>query len=412
MKNLMLSVSTLALVAGVAQAQDAFRTEVVPVSERMAQDHAPMGVRAGSFLVIPKVELVETYNDNIYATSNNEESDFITSVRPEVTARSNWNRHALNAKASAEVRKFADNSDEDETNYNVAMDGRVDVLRNTSIGGGVSYSRDHEDRGNPNTVGSPSEPLAYTTKIAKIGAYRGLGRANARFDSEVKKIDYENGVTSAGVPLTNSQRDRTEYTQTLRLGYQIDSRFEAFVKGSVDSRVYDNKSVARSSHGQRYVAGTTFDVSGKTRGEVYAGMDSRSYTGATRTDFDEPVWGGKITWNVTDLTSVIGSVDRTIEETTVTGASGFVNTDYKVAVEHGLTRDILLKGHVGYLNAKYDGATSNRDDDTYTAGIGADYYIGRCLKAGIGYTYTNRESNITNGDYTRNAVMLRLSATY
>lgn len=409
MNKFLFSVSalTLAAVSG-AYAQ----TEVIPAGERMASSHAPMGVRAGSFLVIPKVELVETYNDNIYATETNEESDFITTVKPEVSVRSNWSRHALNAKAGAEVRKFASNSDEDETNYNVAMDGRVDVMRDTSIGGGVSYSRDHEDRGNPNTIGSPTEPVEYTTKIARLGAYRGLGRANARFDSEVKQLEYDNGQTAAGVTLNNSVRDRTEYTQTLRLGYQIDSRFEAFVKGSIDSRVYDDKSVARGSHGQTYVAGTTFDISGKTRGEAYAGMTSRNYTGANRNDIDEPVWGGKVTWNATDLTSVIASIDRSIEETTVTGASGFIHTDYRVGVEHSLTRDILLKGNVGYLQAEYEGTNVSRDDETYTAGVGLDYYLGRCFKAGLGYQYTNRESNIAGGDYGRNAVMLRLTATY
>ena len=409
MTKLMLSASAIALVA----ASGAYaQTQVVPVSERMAADHAPMGVRAGSFLVIPKVELVETYNDNIYASSSNEESDFITSVRPEVTARSNWNRHALNAKASAEVRKFASNDDEDETNYNVAMDGRVDVLRDTSIGGGVAYSRDHEDRGNPNTIGSPSEPVEFTTKVARIGAYRGLGRANARFDSEVKQLDYKNGVSTTGTPINNSVRDRNEYTQTLRLGYQIDSRFEAFVKGAIDSRVYDNKAVARSSHGQTYTAGTTFDISGKTRGEAYVGMTSRNYTGVGRTDIDEPVWGGKVVWNASDLTSVIASIDRSIEETTIAGASGFVNTDYRMGVEHALTRDVLLKGNVGYLNANYEGTVASRDDDIYTAGLGLDYYLNRCLKAGVGYQYTNRESNVASGDFSRNAVMLRLSATY
>ncbi|TKW61357.1 MAG: hypothetical protein DI628_01650 [Blastochloris viridis] len=409
MNKFLFSVSALTLtaVSGVYA-----QTEVIPAGERMAADHAPMGIRAGSFLVIPKVELVETYNDNIYASSNNEESDFVTSVKPEVSVRSNWSRHALNAKAGAEVRKFADNSEEDETNYNVAMDGRVDVLRDTSIGGGVSYARDHEDRGNPNTIGSPDEPIEYTTKIARIGAYRGLGRANARFDSEVKQLEYDNGQTAAGVPLNNSARDRNEYTQTLRLGYQIDSRFEAFVKGAIDSRVYDDKSIARSSHGQTYTAGTTFDISGKTRGEVYAGIASRNYTNAAREDIDEPVWGGKVTWNATDLTSVIASVDRTIEETTLAGASGFVNTDYRVGVEHALTRDILLKGNVGYLQADYQGNGANRDDETYTAGAGIDYYLSRCFKAGLGYQYTNRQSNVAGGDYGRNTVMLRLGATY
>lgn len=414
MKNFMLmGVSTLALVAA-AQAGFAQATsEVVPAGERLAADHAPLGIRAGSFLVIPKVELQETYNDNIYATTNNEQSDFVTTARAEVAARSNWSRHALNAVARGDVRRYADNTDENQENYLVATDGRIDVMRNTSVGGGISYAEDHEDRGDPNTIGSPSEPVKYNTTLARIGAYRGLGKANARIDSEVKNLKFENGTSTTGSLINNSVRDRNEYTQSLRLGYRLTDTFEGFVRGSIDSRVYDNKAFNRSNHGQAYTAGTSFDVSGKTKGEVFAGMAKRNYSDTTRPEISEPVWGGKVTWNATDLTSVIGSVDRGIEETTIAGSSGFVSTDYRVAVEHALTRDILLKGNVGYMNNEYQGsAAAQREDDVMTAGIGVDYWMSRIFKAGLGYTYSDRDSNVTGGDFSRNAVMLKLTATY
>ena len=419
MNRMLMSVSALVLVAAAstAAAQDSATatttTEVVPAGQRMAADHAPLGIRAGSFLVIPKVELTETYNDNIYATKNNTKSDFVTSVRPEIAARSNWSRHAVNALARADIKKYADNNSEDNDNYLVAADGRLDVMRDTSIGGGVSYAQDHEDRGDPNTIGSPTEPVEFNTAVARVGAFRGLGRANARFDSEVKQLSYDNGSTSTGAVLNNSVRDRNEYTQTLRLGYQIDSRFEAFVRGAFDNRVYDKKTNNRSNNGQTYVAGSTFDISGKTKGEVFAGVAQRSYGNAAFKDISEPTFGGKVTWNATDLTSVIASINRGIEETTIGASSGFVNTNYDLGVEHALTRDILLKGNVGYTNNDYKGNASNqREDDIYSAGIGADYYLNRCLKAGLSYNYTDRNSNITGGDYSRNAVMLKLTATY
>lgn len=419
MKHMMMGASALALVAGFANAQDADRTgkavmetEVLPVSERMAADHAPIGVRAGSFLVIPKVELTETYNDNIYATDTNEESDFVTSIRPEVAVRSNWNRHALNALAKADVKRYADNGDEDHENFLVAADGRVDVLRETSIGGGVSYAQDHEDRGDPNSIGTSEEPTRYNTTVARIGAYRGLGKANARVDSEAKKLDYKDGTTAAGANIDNDVRDRMEYTQSLRLGYQLTRQFEVFARGAWDNRAYDNKTVARSNNGQTYTVGTSFDMSGKTKGEVYAGYMTRSYADNNRPSIDEPTYGGKITWNATDLTSVIGSVNRGIEETTIGASSGFVSTDYDLGVEHALTRDVLLKGNVGYTNNEYQGIGAQREDDIYVAGLGADYWFNRCFKAGLSYNYADRESSVTGGDFTRNTVMLKLTATY
>lgn len=419
-KQLMLSVSALALMAGAANAQNVdatgtttVKSQVVPAGERMAADHAPLGIRAGSFLVIPKVELTETYNDNIYATDNNEDSDFITSTKAEVAARSNWSRHALNAVAKGEFRRYADKDSEDQDNYQVATDGRVDVMRDTSIGGGLSYAQDHEDRGDPNSIGSSVEPVELHTTVGRIGAYRGLGKANARFDSEVKSLEYDNGQTAGGAIINNGIRDRNEYTQALRLGYKLNDTFEVFGRGAWDNRVYDNKAFNRTNRGQTYTAGTTFDMSGKTKGEVYAGMADRNYSNSGLKDIDAAVWGGKVTWNASDLTSVIASVDRGIEETTIGGSSGFVNTDYRLGVEHALTRDILLKGNVGFANSDYEGnAGTQREDDVYTAGLGADYWFNRCLKAGIGYTYTDRSSNITGGDFSRNTVLVKLTATY
>lgn len=401
--------AALATVSSAAFAQSLVQTS----GERMAADHAPMGIRASSFLVIPKVDVDVASNDNIYAASSNTKSDLVTTVRPEVAARSNWNRHALNVVARGERNTYASHSAENTTNYLLAADGRADVLRGTSIGGGISQARDHDDRGNPTSLGTPTKPTEVNTTTGRIGVFHTLQRVNARLDSEVRKIDYKNGLTSAGALVDNKSRDRNEYAQTLRVGYQFDPRFEAFVRGVMDTRAYDRKSVGRSSHGQSYVAGTTFDMSGKSKGEVYAGMIKRTYTNAALKDISAPTFGGKVTWNVSDLTSVIANIDRSIEETAVTGSSGTVTTASGLRVEHALTRDILLSANAGYNRSQYKGATSGqRRDNTWNAGTGVDYYLNRCFKTGLSYAYTKRDSNVVGGDYDRNAVLLRFTATY
>lgn len=387
--------------------------EVTPVADRMARDYVPNGVRAGSFLVIPKVDLDATYDDNIYATKNNTKSDFIATVRPEVTVKSNWNRHSVGAVARGEINRYMDHNDEDTENFFVGADGRVDVMRDTSIGGGVSYARSHEDRGNPNAVGTTTEPTEVNTTTAKLGAYRSLGRANARLETDAKDIDYKNGRTSAGAVVNNNIRDRREYGTSLRLGYQFTPVIEAYVKGGFDNRVYATKAPTnRSNTGTNTVVGAVFDITGKTKGDVFAGYEKRNYKGTLK-DISEPTFGAKVTWNASELTTVLANVTRNIEETTLGSSSGYVSTDYGVDVQHGLTRQILLKGGVHYTNNEYQGTAANlRNDDIITAKLGAKYYLNNCWSVGPEYTFTDRNSNITNSDYSRNAVMLRLTATY
>ena len=72
-----------------------------PAGAAAAQDDAytPRNIRLGSFLLQPQITLAETFNDNIFYTEDDEESDFITNVLPSLRLRSNWSRHALNAFA-------------------------------------------------------------------------------------------------------------------------------------------------------------------------------------------------------------------------------------------------------------------------------------------------------------------------
>jgi len=388
-------------------------TDVVPVSERMGQDIAPLGVRAGSFLVIPKVDLDETYDDNIYATENSTKSDFVTKVKPEVAVKSNWSRHEVNALARGSFNRYADHDQENSDNYLVALDGRADVMRDTSVGGGIAYAQDHEDRGDPDAVASAVEPTEFETTTARVGAYRGLGRANARIDSEVKNFNFKNGFTNAGALVNNDLRDRTHYTQTLRLGYDLTPVFQPYVKGSVDSRVYDNKAPTnRSSHGNSVVAGTTIDLSGKTRADAFAGYARRNYQGALK-DVSEPTYGLGLTWNVTDVTTILANIDRTIEETTSAGASSYLHSAYSAGVEHAFTRRWLGTAGLEFANNDYKGSTGTvRKDDVWTASVGSKYLINRCFSVGAEYRFRDRNSDAVNSDYSRNQVMVRLSATY
>lgn len=407
-----LTTTALTLLAGAAMAQ----TQVTTPSERMAKDFAPVGARVGSFLVIPKADVSVEYNDNIYATTNNTESDIITTVTPEISARSNWNRHALNAIARGEIQRYADNDREDQENFLVATDGRLDVLRKTSLGGGLAYERSHEERGNPDTTASAKEPTQVDTLTARAGVQRELGKVVARFDTEAKQIDFDDNRTTGGTLINGNLRDRNEYTQALRVGYRITDQFEGFVRGTIDTRAYEHKgstaSRNRSSHGNSLVAGTNFDVSGKTKGEVYAGVMDRNYVDAGFEDVTEPTFGGKVTWNVTQLTSLIGKADRTVEETTIGASSAYVATAYKAEVEHALTRSLLLKGGLGFANNEYQGNGNQREDDVVTANVGADYALNRCLKAGVGYTYRDRDSSVTGGDYSRNTVLVKLTGSF
>src|SRR4051794_25286779 len=86
------------------------------VLQKARPDYDPLGARVGSFLLLPAVEVRETYDSNIFATPSNEKGDFYTTIHPELQLRSNWNNHALAFQASGDIKRYADHVSENTTN--------------------------------------------------------------------------------------------------------------------------------------------------------------------------------------------------------------------------------------------------------------------------------------------------------
>ena len=89
-----MKIKTLPLVVGAAVLLAGTSTTVIAqelqrgasILDRPKPELDPLGVRAGSFLIFPKVEVGTTYDDNVFATENNKEGDFIFQVLPTITA--------------------------------------------------------------------------------------------------------------------------------------------------------------------------------------------------------------------------------------------------------------------------------------------------------------------------------------
>ena len=122
------------------------------VTERGLPAYQPLGIRAGGFLVFPKIEVSEVFDDNIFVDPSGEVHDFLTYINPSITVRSNFPRHELNFWAIANIGRYASEDGEDFEDYEVGFDGRIDAIRDANLFGGVVYAIRHEGRGSPDDV--------------------------------------------------------------------------------------------------------------------------------------------------------------------------------------------------------------------------------------------------------------------
>ena len=96
-----------------------------------------MGLRVGSFLVDPRLVVGERFDDNIFAVEDSRDADFITTVTPGVTIRSDWNNHALNFEANGTFGRYLSETSENYEDVRVGIGGRLDITRTIQTGGGA-----------------------------------------------------------------------------------------------------------------------------------------------------------------------------------------------------------------------------------------------------------------------------------
>ncbi len=381
------------------------------IFERPRSEYANDGVSVGSFKIKPSVDLSESFDSNIYATSTSKQEDFITKIRPLLSVQSDWSRHALGFNASSDLGYYADNKDENYGDYSAGVSGRLDILRETFLLGTASSAHLHEDRGNPNSNAAANEPTEYTHNNAGVSVIRNLRKVSLKLDGDFNQYNFENDETDAGTVLDNSGRDRNEYKATARIGYEIIPEYEAFLRTSLNERDYNNEvsvgGTNRDSKGYEVVAGTALNLGGKTKGEIFAGYLQQNYDSAALEDIGGVQYGADVLWSVTGLTSVKLGVAREVQETVQTGSSGYISTLYSARVEHEILYNLLAGIKASYNVNDYESTSgTDRSDDIVGTGVELKYLLNRHASVLTSYNYTNRDSNQAGQDYNQSVVMI------
>lgn len=385
------------------------RGETITTRPRPELD--PLGMRFGGFLFYPKLGVGEEYDDNIFRVEGDKEDDLITVITPEVSLRSDWANHSLNFEADATIGRYAESSDEDYEDFTVRADGRLDITRNNYLFGALEHTQFHEDRGSPDDVAG-TVPTEFTISNASVTYFHRFNRLSFTVEGTAREINFDD-VPAIGGTINNDDRDRKDFIGTVRVAYEIVPEYEAFFRGGVNARPYDDavddNGFDRDSDGYEVVIGTAVDLSGVTFGDVFVGFASQDYEDPQLPTIDGVTFGGTIYWNVTRLTTITGSIRRTIEESTLSGASGFFATRVGVSVDHELLRNLLLSGDLHGTRSDYEGI--DREDDDIQVGLGAKYLLNRHLYLSLDYSYWQRESSQAGGgdrDFKQNRVIVGL----
>ena len=401
-------IGTLALVGAAFAAPVALAQQPAPepernvtVEERRRPQFDPLGIRAGAFLIFPSLQVSGEYDSNVFATEKKAEDDFGLLLRPRINVFSQWSRHALNATLFGDFGIYEEFDENDYQDFGGSLNGRLDITRNDVLFGELSLARRHEGRESPEAVGS-RDLVTYFDGLARLGYRRDFNLLYFVVGGSANRLDYREE------DLDEDRRDLIDLTGDLRIGYKVSPRFNLFVQGDYTIVRYDNDSVVdRDSKGFGVSAGADVDITGILFGEVRAGYIRRDYEDDTLDSVSGPGGAGKLTWNVTGLTSLIFEADSAIVETTQGGASAKLQSNVSGEVQHELLRNLILIGRLGFTRDDFRGI--DRTDNTFRARLGVRYLLNRNLSLDAGYDFATRDSDVNGADYDRHLVRLGLT---
>lgn len=391
---------------------------------KASESYDPTGLPVGSFRFFPALELDEVYNDNIYAvpTSAGKTSSFIQGIKPSLNLKSDWSRHMLNLYATGNFGIYSNDSLNNFWDFSVGGDGRVDIQRDWNFYGGTSFSHLHEDRGSPNSPQTSTlPPNQYNQYVANLGYFQTFNRFSIRLDGRLDNYNYLNpGVGTAGGSIPNYDRNRNEFREAVRVGYEFSPGYQVWARGAFNQRAYmnnpDSLGFYHNSTGFNVVGGVAVDLGGITSFEAFAGYLQQNYVDSRFTTVAAPMFGLIGYWNPMKELWIKPFVRRTVEESALSSTSAYLNTTAGLDVDYYARPNVRVEAHFDYSTANYNQTTTtttgNRFDQYITARIGFKYLPTRNFWIGPSYQYVSRNSNQPNSNFDQNLVMIRLGAQY
>jgi hypothetical protein len=388
----------------------------IPFATLMVAQHAFAQVDDGSaspYEFDAGVTVLVQSTDNVFLTANDRRSDFVTVVSPWMGLSYRAEDFRLSIEASSAIARFADYGQEDYEDFFLGAEMQYRINENVFAFGGLDYELGHEGRESPDDVSGISP-----TELRETSGYLGIGGTVAdrsfRLGLNLRDLDFRDTPTSLGGAIDNDDRDRRLIELGGRIGIAGLEDGEVFLQGIYDQREYDqpidNQGLGfqRSSEGYQLSIGYNGMI-GPMRGEVLLGLISQSYDDArfgTTTALDI---GADLSMPLDERTDLDAIVERSLEETTISGASGYISTSAGLRLRHRVAPDMSLAAYAFLTQNDYQ--SISRTDHLAEAGVSLRYYVTPRVYFDTDYDFRQRQSDVAGADFDEHRVSLTFGAT-
>ncbi|MBZ9934711.1 outer membrane beta-barrel protein [Mesorhizobium sp. BR1-1-16] len=337
----------------------------------------PTGIRVGSFILLPAVELRGGYTSNAAQSSTGGPSGTLT-IAPDILLKSDWASNEFQFRLKGDYEYFTDTSVKPDSNLYVEANGRIDLPRDWALRLKADYIYDTQSSsqfGYPEGVQNPPGINTYDAGATLDGS---VGRTVLQLRGTATYTGYD-PLQVDNVAVTQAYLDNTLINTAARIGYQWTPTIAPFVEAEISNRLFENPNdpsgYSRNSRGITLRGGIAYSADPILKGEIALGWRHETYDDSRFAPFDLPTIDASLIWSPSPLTQVAFVAATYVDPATDINASSTIVYDLGLSVERYVRRNFTLAADVGWQHQHYIDADVN--EITYEAGIQGTWKLNR-----------------------------------
>ncbi len=379
------------------------------------------------------LSLYEAYNDNIFNSADDTESDLITGVSPGIQfmvpgsdqpaeaidtdtttpgglvfgrfAEESFRRFRAYLGYAPWFQFYADNTDQNVVNHYAQTGAQLNLRGGLTLDLVNRFVKDY-DRSQANQ--STQTDQYYSNVFSLLLNYPLSPKFRIRADYTNNFVDYTDDA--------NDFRNRTDNAGSGYIFYDLGAKTAVFLQYSytnIDYREDDE----RDGDQQDYLAGFVWDITAKTSGSFRAGYGTRHYDQSSFDPSDRFVFAGNLRYRFSPKTEFAMRARHRNEESSELAYAYTVTTGGGLTWTHHLRHNLDFVLDLDYEREEYrDGdpqlvGSAERTDDYFNLSPSLAYTFRRWLTASLAYAYRDRDSDVEDDSFTGNLVVFKLTGS-
>jgi hypothetical protein len=347
-----------------------------------ADPYAPIGIRAGAFILLPKLEMGTELHSNAGHTAIPKQTDLGLRLKPSLNFASDWSRHSLSGNVSAEWLRYGTDDALSTKTGSADIDLKLDVRRDITAEFKADTAITQSGLGTSLLPSSAISPRTEQASNFSASLANDLGQAVITSKVALSRHTYGDVALSGGGVESNADLNYYEPSLSLRGSFGgKGARLMPFAEITYAPRSHDQavdrNGTNRNSQGGTLAVGLTLDDGPIWAGEMALTGDYRHYADASLSDSFAVGLTGNLIWSPTPLDKATLTTSVTQGETSIVGLSASKNWVAGLELSHSLADNFQLLANA-QLALTDNGAGYEK---TAMVGGGVQYAFNRDLAA-------------------------------